>query len=166
MTALGDILVQHPWLVYVFIISVSALIGWGTNWLAVKMTFYPLDFVGIKSIRLGWQGLIPYHSQKIGQKTVDLITQKLLPPQELVQTIDPKLLSKSVRNEQKRKKKSAEKWEKREAFQKEQMADRQKKRKDNLKSRVKAKIERKIDKREKKRNRPGFEGRSQGPINK
>ena len=79
---------------------------------------------------------------------------------------DPKLLSKSVRNEQKRKKKSAEKWEKREAFQKEQMADRQKKRKDNLKSRVKAKIERKIDKREKKRNRPGFEGRSQGPINK
>jgi hypothetical protein len=46
------------------------------------------------------------------------------------------------------------------------MADKQKKRKDNLKSRVKAKIERKIDKREKKRNRPGFEGRSQGPINK
>ena len=79
---------------------------------------------------------------------------------------DPKLLSKSVRNEQKRKKKSAEKWEKREAFQKEQMADRQKKRKDNLKSRTKAKIDRKIDKREKKRNRPGFEGRSQGPINK
>ena len=79
---------------------------------------------------------------------------------------DPKLLSKSVRNEQKRKKKSTEKWQKREAFQKEQMADRQKKRKDNLKSRTKAKIERKIDKREKKRNRPGFEGRSQGPINK
>ena len=79
---------------------------------------------------------------------------------------DPKLLSKSVKNEQKRKKKSQEKWEKREAFQKEQMADKQKKRKDNLKSRVKAKIERKIDKREKKRNRPGFEGRSQGPINK
>ena len=96
MTALSDILTQHPWLVYALIISVSAIIGWGTNWLAVKMTFYPLDFVGIKSIRLGWQGLIPYHSQKIGQKTVDLITEKLLPPQELVQTIDPKLLSKAL----------------------------------------------------------------------
>ena len=96
MTFVGDILTQYPWLVYVFIISVSALIGWGTNWLAVKMTFYPLDFVGIKSIRLGWQGLIPYHSQKIGEKTVDLITKKLLPPQELVQKIDPKLLSKAL----------------------------------------------------------------------
>jgi len=27
-------------------------------------------------------------------------------------------------------------------------------------------VEKRIEKREKKRNRPGFEGRSQGPINK
>ena len=34
-------------------------------------------------------GLIPYHSQKIGEKTVDLITKELLPPQELVQKLTP-----------------------------------------------------------------------------
>lgn len=96
MTLINELLSQQPWLIYVFIVSISAFIGWATNWLAVKMTFYPLEFVGIKSIRLGWQGLIPYHSPKIGQKTVDLITQKLLPPHELVQEIDPKLLSKAL----------------------------------------------------------------------
>ena len=33
-------------------------------------------------------------------------------------------------------------------------------------ARANAKVEKRIEKREKKRNRPGFEGRSQGPINK
>jgi hypothetical protein len=47
----------------------------------------------------------------------------------------------------------------------EQMAAKQKKRKDSLKSRANAKVEKRIEKREKKRNRPGFEGRSQAPIN-
>ena len=78
---------------------------------------------------------------------------------------DPKLLQKSVKNEARMKKKSQEKWAKRVEFTKEQMAAKQKKRKDSLKSRADAKIEKRIEKREKKRNRPGFEGRSQGPIN-
>ena len=78
---------------------------------------------------------------------------------------DPKLLQKSVKNEARAKKKSQEKWAKRIAFTEEQMAAKQKKRKDSLKSRADAKIEKRIEKREKKRNRPGFEGRSQGPIN-
>jgi len=63
------------------------------------------------------------------------------------------------------KKKSQEKWAKRVEFTNEQMASKQKKRKDSLKGRADAKVEKRIEKREKKRNRPGFEGRSQGPIN-
>lgn len=78
---------------------------------------------------------------------------------------DPKLLQKSVKNEARMKKKSQEKWAKRVQFTSEQMAAKQKKRKDSLKSRADAKVEKRIEKREKKRNRPGFEGRSQGPIN-
>ena len=79
---------------------------------------------------------------------------------------DPKLLQKSVKNEARMKKRSAQKWEARVARTEEQMAAKQKKRKDSLKSRANAKVEKRIEKREKKRNRPGFEGRSQGPINK
>ena len=78
---------------------------------------------------------------------------------------DPKLLQKSVKNEARMKKKSQEKWAKRVEFTNEQMASKQKKRKDSLKGRADAKVEKRIEKREKKRNRPGFEGRSQGPIN-
>ena len=79
---------------------------------------------------------------------------------------DPKLLQKSVKNEARMKKRSTQKWEARVARTEEQMAAKQKKRKDSLKNRANAKVERRIEKREKKRNRPGFEGRSQGPINK
>lgn len=79
---------------------------------------------------------------------------------------DPKLLQKSVKNEQRMKKKSAEKWAARVDRTEEQMAAKQKKRKDSLKNRASAKVEKRIEKREKKRNRPGFEGRSQAPINK
>ena len=64
------------------------------------------------------------------------------------------------------KKKSAEKWALRNDRTTEQMAAKQKKRKDSLKGRADVKVEKRIEKREKKRNRPGFEGRSQAPINK
>jgi exonuclease VII large subunit len=79
---------------------------------------------------------------------------------------DPKLLQKSVKNELRQKKKSQEKWQERNNRTTEQMAAKQKKRKDSLKGRADAKVEKRIEKREKKRNRPGFEGRSQAPINK
>ena len=41
---------------YLSIPVIAALIGWTTNWLAIKMTFYPLEFVG-KPPLLGWQGI-------------------------------------------------------------------------------------------------------------
>ena len=50
------------------------------------------------------------------------------------------------------------------AFTEEQMAAKQKKRKDSLKSRADAKIEKRIEKRE-ETQQAGLRGRSQGPIN-
>ena len=79
---------------------------------------------------------------------------------------DPKLLQKSIKREARAKKKSREKWEERTAKVQEQMNAAQTKRKNNLKARKDGKIERKMDKASGKRNRPGFEGRSDGFINK
>ena len=79
---------------------------------------------------------------------------------------DPKLLQKSIKREARAKKKSREKWEERTAKVQEQMNAAQTKRKTNLKARKDSKIERKMDKASSKRNRPGFEGRSDGFINK
>jgi len=71
---------------------VAALIGWLTNMVAIKMTFYPVEFRGIWPL-LGWQGIIPRHSDKIGQKTVDLVTSRLVPAEEVLSRVDPRRLA-------------------------------------------------------------------------
>lgn len=65
----------------------SALVGWGTNVLALKMTFYPLDYVGIRPF--GWQGIIPAKAVSMATRTVDLMTQKLVAVHEVIERLDP-----------------------------------------------------------------------------
>ena len=48
---------------------IAALAGWGTNWLAIKMTFYPLQYVG--RFPFGWQGVVPSHTRKFASGMVD-----------------------------------------------------------------------------------------------
>lgn len=67
---------------------ISALVGWGTNVLALKMTFYPLEFRG-KPPHFGWQGIIPAKAVKMAAKAVDLMTSKLITPGEVFARIDP-----------------------------------------------------------------------------
>jgi uncharacterized membrane protein YheB (UPF0754 family) len=52
------------------------LVGWATNVLAIKMTFYPVEFFGIRPI--GWQGIIPSKAKLMAEKAVDLWTSKLI----------------------------------------------------------------------------------------
>lgn len=63
-------------------------VGWFTNWLALKMTFYPLRFWGIPPY-LGWQGIIPRKAHKMASKSVDTITGRLMNIQEVFGRIDP-----------------------------------------------------------------------------
>lgn len=55
----------------------SAFIGWFTNWLAIRMMFYPVEFVGIKPW-LGWQGIVPQYAEGFAKRVVRLISKKLL----------------------------------------------------------------------------------------
>ena len=48
---------------------IGAIVGWGTNVVALKMTFYPLEFTGI-SPYLGWQGIIPAKAESMAARTV------------------------------------------------------------------------------------------------
>ncbi len=61
---------------YFSIPFVSALVGWITNVLALKMTFYPIKYYGIRPF--GWQGIIPSKARKMAETAVDLWTTKLL----------------------------------------------------------------------------------------
>ena len=68
---------NHPdfW-AYMSIPLCSGLIGWFTNWVAIKMTFYPINFVGIPPY-LGWQGIIPRKGRKMAGIVVDNTLAKI-----------------------------------------------------------------------------------------
>ena len=88
-----DQIVSHLPLLSIPIIS--AIVGWSTNFLAVKMMFYPIEFIGFKPF-LGWQGLIPAKRREMAEIEVELVLGKLLSVQELAERIDPVELTKAI----------------------------------------------------------------------
>lgn len=72
---------------------IAAVIGWITNVIAVKMTFYPIKYKGIRPF--GWQGIIPAQTEKMAQKSVELLTRDLIVPQEIFSRINADLLLKN-----------------------------------------------------------------------
>jgi uncharacterized membrane protein YheB (UPF0754 family) len=73
--------IQDNWIV-LLIPLVSALVGWFTNVVAIKMMFHPVEFVGIPPY-LGWQGVIPANALRLAKVSNTLITQKLLSLRQL-----------------------------------------------------------------------------------
>ncbi len=81
---------------YLTIPVVSALVGFGTNWLAVKMMMYPVEFAGIGPI--GWQGVVPANSLKMANVVVDHSVKRVLTQSELIGRIEPDKLIESLHN--------------------------------------------------------------------
>jgi uncharacterized membrane protein YheB (UPF0754 family) len=79
-------ILQDPLILLIPVIS--AVIGWGTNVVAVIMMFQPLDFVGVW--RLGWQGIIPANAARLAADSTRVITTKLLKLRDLFIDFDPK----------------------------------------------------------------------------
>lgn len=77
---------------YLSIPVIAALIGWITNWLAIKMTFFPLEFVG-KPPLLGWQGIVPSKAEKMASISVDATIAKLGTVREIFEQIDARVLA-------------------------------------------------------------------------
>ena len=73
--------IQENWIV-LLIPLISGLVGWFTNVVAIKMMFYPVEFVGIRPY-LGWQGVIPANALRLAKVSNTLITQKLLSLRQL-----------------------------------------------------------------------------------
>ena len=54
---------DYPWWQYFIMPFMAGVVGWGTNVLALQMTFYPIEFIGIELFRIknqpwglfGWQ---------------------------------------------------------------------------------------------------------------
>jgi uncharacterized membrane protein YheB (UPF0754 family) len=76
------------WWLYFAIPITTGLMGWITNIVALKMTFYPIKFRGIPPV-FGWQGIIPRKATKIAGKFSDLLVDKLVTVPELFKRFDP-----------------------------------------------------------------------------
>ncbi len=74
---------------------VAGGVGWFTNWIAIKMTFYPVRFVGIPPY-LGWQGIIPSKTVKMATIFVDETMAKLGNLKEVFNELDPKVISQHI----------------------------------------------------------------------
>lgn len=88
-------------LLFVTVPVVTALIGWVTNWAAVKMIFYPQQFLGIGPV--GWQGILPRRATGFAVDVAKTLTEKLVSPRELAERLDPaemeKLLEDSLESQ-------------------------------------------------------------------
>jgi len=73
--------IQDNWIV-LLIPVISAVVGWFTNVVAIKMMFHPVEFVGIPPY-LGWQGVIPANALRLAKVSNTLITEKLLSLRQL-----------------------------------------------------------------------------------
>lgn len=62
---------------FISIPLVAAVVTWAHVWMAMKMVFYPLEFVGVMKPWLGWQGIIPRKAGKMAGIIVDNALEKL-----------------------------------------------------------------------------------------
>lgn len=66
---------------------ITAIIGWVTNWAAVKMIFGPKEFWGIGP--LGWQGILYKKSHKFATNVATMSSENLISAKELLERVDP-----------------------------------------------------------------------------
>lgn len=77
---------------YASIPLVAAFVGWSTNWVAIRLTFKPLEFVGIRPY-LGWQGIIPSKAGKMARIFVEKTMFRLGTLKEVFEYMDPDLIA-------------------------------------------------------------------------
>ena len=86
---------EDIWL-YLSMPFVCAAVGYGTNWVCIKMMCYPINFIGIKPPYLGWQGIVPRRAAYIAGLQVDIVTAKLISIKEIFERIEPAKLTEEL----------------------------------------------------------------------
>lgn len=80
---------------HVSIPFVAAFVGWSTNWVAIRLTFKPLEFVGFRPY-LGWQGIIPSKAAKMARIFAEKTMFRLGTLTEVFQYMDPDRIAEHV----------------------------------------------------------------------
>jgi len=72
----------------------AAVVGWFTNWLAIQMSFYPVQFVGVGVI--GWQGVIPRKAEKMAHICIDRTLRQFGDLNAVYQKLEPQRIIEQV----------------------------------------------------------------------
>jgi uncharacterized membrane protein YheB (UPF0754 family) len=99
----GDDFKERPW-TYISIPIVAAMVGYITNWVGVKMLFYPIQWRGFPFVRwegeplglFGWQGIVPAKRFKMAGTMVDVTITKLLSIPEIFGRLNPSELARML----------------------------------------------------------------------
>lgn len=83
---------------YALIPIISAFVGYITNVLALRMTFHPIEYIGLGPW-IGWQGIVPSRAASMAEKSVDLMLGKLIDLDVEFRKIDPKAIAEGSRAE-------------------------------------------------------------------
>jgi len=88
---------QNFWL-YISIPFISGIIGYVTKVIAIQMMFAPLEVKGLRlfGLPIGWQGIVPRKAEKMATIAVELMTSKLIQPQEIFARLDPKRIAQEI----------------------------------------------------------------------
>jgi len=90
------VLNEEIW-VYLSMPIICAVVGYGTNWLCIKMMSYPTKFIGIMPPYLGWQGVIPRRAPVIAAIQVDIMTSRLITVEEIFSRLEPEQIAKELK---------------------------------------------------------------------
>lgn len=72
----------------------AAVVGWLTNWLAIQMSFYPVQFIGVGLV--GWQGVIPRKAEKMAHICIDRTLQQFGDLNAVYQKLEPQRIVEQV----------------------------------------------------------------------
>ena len=94
---------------------ITGFIGYLTNWVAIRFLFYPVDLIGVRipglktlapvlprkfrqipgvtEGKVGWQGIIPSRSEKMGNIAAEKGVAKLATEREFYEAFDPEALT-------------------------------------------------------------------------
>lgn len=88
---------NYEWWEYFIMPWIAGIVGWGTNVLALQMTFGPIEFFGYEFFRIkgqpwgliGWQGIIPTKAKKMASVCFDLMSKRLIDTKEIFGRLEP-----------------------------------------------------------------------------
>lgn len=79
-----------------FLAIIGALIGWLTNWIAIKLIFKPRYPYRIPVLNITIQGLLPMRKAELARSIGHTVERELLPPETLLRRVEEMKLKEKI----------------------------------------------------------------------